>query len=139
MATSHCLYASFLYHRPCGTATSSFHVAATFLRHLVFAFQIPHQAPPTLADIRGDPGTSGDPMRRNSAAHASFVAISASSNQIGEEHRVLLLALLRIRGAGGVNIDRRTSPFGRSLVPRTSILGAAFFRRCWLFPPPIQG
>ncbi len=33
-------------------------------------------------------------MRRNSAAHASFVAISASSNQIGEEHRALLLALL---------------------------------------------
>src|SRR6266513_4145363 len=45
MATSHCLYASFLYHRACGTATSSFLVAATFLRHLVFAFQIPHQAP----------------------------------------------------------------------------------------------
>src|SRR6266550_762033 len=45
MATSHCLYASFLYHRLCGTATSSFPVAATFPRHLVFAFQIPHQAP----------------------------------------------------------------------------------------------
>src|SRR5213595_1768588 len=82
MATSHCLCASFLYHRPCWHNHLILSCSGDFPPPSCLRLSNPASSTQTLADIR------------NPAAHASFVSITASSNQIRKERRALLLALL---------------------------------------------